>query len=169
MTRPSVWSIGSFACPRVILLVTYDRVPKRQVRFSRYNIYARDKLHLPVLRPAAAAPGTQSRPRHPPLPGRHLHLGERGLLLPRVQSPQGRPHTASSRHAPSAQAGQARSGRRSCRKPSACRAIRNGCPFSIPSTFRTGTPSSWKVRRPSTAAGSTYPQDSYRRTLLQNA
>jgi 5-methylcytosine-specific restriction endonuclease McrA len=29
--------------PRVVLLVTYDRVPKRQVRFSRYNIYARDK------------------------------------------------------------------------------------------------------------------------------
>lgn len=28
--------------PRVILLVTYDRVPKRQVRFSRFNIYARD-------------------------------------------------------------------------------------------------------------------------------
>lgn len=29
--------------PRVILLVGYDRVPKRQVRFSRYNIYSRDK------------------------------------------------------------------------------------------------------------------------------
>ena len=29
--------------PRVILLVSYDRMPKRQVRFSRYNIYARDK------------------------------------------------------------------------------------------------------------------------------
>ena len=29
--------------PRVILLVGYDRVPKRQVRFSRYNIYARNK------------------------------------------------------------------------------------------------------------------------------
>ncbi len=28
--------------PRVILLVGYDRVPKRHVRFSRYNIYARD-------------------------------------------------------------------------------------------------------------------------------
>ncbi len=28
--------------PRVILLVSYDRVPKRQVRFSRFNIYARD-------------------------------------------------------------------------------------------------------------------------------
>ena len=30
--------------PRVILLVGYDRVPKRQVRFSRFNIYSRDKL-----------------------------------------------------------------------------------------------------------------------------
>jgi len=29
--------------PRVILLVAYDRVPKRRVRFSRYNIYARDR------------------------------------------------------------------------------------------------------------------------------
>lgn len=29
--------------PRVILLVSYDRVPKRHVRFNRYNIYARDK------------------------------------------------------------------------------------------------------------------------------
>lgn len=29
--------------PRVILLQAYDRVPKRQVRFSRHNIYARDK------------------------------------------------------------------------------------------------------------------------------
>lgn len=29
--------------PRVILLVAYDRVPKRQVRFSRFNVFARDK------------------------------------------------------------------------------------------------------------------------------
>ncbi len=29
--------------PRVILLVTYDRVPKRQVRFNRFNVYARDR------------------------------------------------------------------------------------------------------------------------------
>ena len=28
--------------PRVILLQYYDRVPRRYVRFSRYNIYARD-------------------------------------------------------------------------------------------------------------------------------
>ncbi len=29
--------------PQVILLIAYDRVPKRRVRFSRYNIFARDK------------------------------------------------------------------------------------------------------------------------------
>ena len=29
--------------PRVIVLLSYDRVPRRQVRFSRYNIYVRDK------------------------------------------------------------------------------------------------------------------------------
>ena len=29
--------------PRVILLLAYDRVPRRYVRFSRFNIYARDR------------------------------------------------------------------------------------------------------------------------------
>jgi 5-methylcytosine-specific restriction endonuclease McrA len=29
--------------PRVILLISYDRVPKRRVRFSRFNVFARDK------------------------------------------------------------------------------------------------------------------------------
>ncbi len=29
--------------PRVILLTAYDRVPKRRVRFSRHNIFSRDK------------------------------------------------------------------------------------------------------------------------------
>ncbi len=29
--------------PRVILLVAYDRMPRRYVRFSRYNIFARDQ------------------------------------------------------------------------------------------------------------------------------
>ncbi len=28
--------------PRVVLLTTYDRVPRRHVRFSRHNIYVRD-------------------------------------------------------------------------------------------------------------------------------
>jgi len=29
--------------PRVILLIAYDRMPKRHVRFSRFNIYSRDR------------------------------------------------------------------------------------------------------------------------------
>jgi 5-methylcytosine-specific restriction endonuclease McrA len=35
--------IGGFVrVPRVLLLIAYERVPKRHVRFSRFNIYARD-------------------------------------------------------------------------------------------------------------------------------
>jgi len=29
--------------PRVILLIAYDRIPRRYVRFSRFNIYSRDR------------------------------------------------------------------------------------------------------------------------------
>ncbi|HVP28852.1 MAG TPA: HNH endonuclease [Myxococcota bacterium] len=35
-------SSGPIRVPRVIVLVAFDRVPKRHVRFSRINIYARD-------------------------------------------------------------------------------------------------------------------------------
>ncbi len=34
---------GAIRIPRVILLLTYDRVPKRQIRFNRHNVYARDR------------------------------------------------------------------------------------------------------------------------------
>jgi 5-methylcytosine-specific restriction endonuclease McrA len=33
---------GFIRVPRVLLLTAYERVPKRHVRFSRFNIYARD-------------------------------------------------------------------------------------------------------------------------------
>ena len=35
---------GPIRLPRVIVLLTYDRVPKRHVRYSRLNIFARDKF-----------------------------------------------------------------------------------------------------------------------------
>ena len=35
---------GSVVVPRVILLPGFDRVPKRHVRYSRINIFARDKF-----------------------------------------------------------------------------------------------------------------------------
>ena len=34
---------GMLRIPKVIVLLTYDRMPKRSVRFSRKNIYMRDK------------------------------------------------------------------------------------------------------------------------------
>jgi 5-methylcytosine-specific restriction endonuclease McrA len=33
---------GAIRVPRVLLLIAYERVPKRHVRFSRFNIFARD-------------------------------------------------------------------------------------------------------------------------------
>ena len=35
---------GAILLPRVIVLLGYDRVPKRHVRYSRLNIFARDKF-----------------------------------------------------------------------------------------------------------------------------
>lgn len=35
--------VGMIRIPRVILLIAFDRIPKRHVRFSRLNIYARDR------------------------------------------------------------------------------------------------------------------------------
>jgi len=34
---------GAIRVPRVILLQAFDRVPRRQVRFNRINVYARDR------------------------------------------------------------------------------------------------------------------------------
>ena len=35
---------GAICIPRVILLPSFDRVPKRHVRYSRVNVFARDKF-----------------------------------------------------------------------------------------------------------------------------
>ena len=46
-TDPHPESIGtvsfSVRVPRVILLMVYDRVPRKEVKFTRHNIYERDK------------------------------------------------------------------------------------------------------------------------------
>jgi 5-methylcytosine-specific restriction endonuclease McrA len=43
MHHERVGVVGGFVrVPRVLLLIAYERVPKRHVRFSRFNIYARD-------------------------------------------------------------------------------------------------------------------------------
>src|SRR5580700_3030484 len=43
VNHEKVGVVGGFVrVPRVLLLIAYERVPKRHVRFSRFNIYARD-------------------------------------------------------------------------------------------------------------------------------
>ena len=53
------------ACPRVIVLMFFDRMPKKEVKFTRHNIFERDKNTCQycgkVLRPARP----ESRSRHP--------------------------------------------------------------------------------------------------------
>ncbi len=34
---------GAIRVPRVILLLTYDRIPRREIRFNRFNVYSRDR------------------------------------------------------------------------------------------------------------------------------
>ncbi|HLG19823.1 MAG TPA: HNH endonuclease [Bdellovibrionota bacterium] len=42
--EPGIGIVGKvIRVPRVVLLQVYDRLPKKQVRFSRYNIFARDR------------------------------------------------------------------------------------------------------------------------------
>lgn len=41
--------VGRISVPRVIVLRSYDRMPRRHVRFSRANVFARGRFHLSVL------------------------------------------------------------------------------------------------------------------------
>ena len=41
---------GAIRVPRVVVLVTYDRLPKRHVRFSRINLMARDNFQCQYCR-----------------------------------------------------------------------------------------------------------------------
>ena len=75
--------------PRVVLLLAYDRVPRRQVRFSRFNIYSRDSNTCQYCGQQVLAQRPESRSRHPAIARRAVALGERRLFLPCVQSPQG--------------------------------------------------------------------------------
>jgi hypothetical protein len=76
--------------PRVIVLQLYDRIPKTKVRFSRHNIYMRDGNMCQYCGrelPRAERTWTMSFRA----PGRAHHLGERRLLLRRLQPVEGAP------------------------------------------------------------------------------
>jgi hypothetical protein len=67
---------GGIRVPRVIVLPGFDRIPKRHVRYSRVNVFARDKYTCQY---CAIARGQDD-------------VGERRLQLRRLQSAQRRPH-----------------------------------------------------------------------------
>ena len=85
--------------PRVILLQGYDRVPRRYVRFSRFNIYSRDQNRCQYC--GRQFPRAELNLDHvvPRSRGWDVDLGERRLLLSSMQSAEGRAHADRGRHA----------------------------------------------------------------------
>ena len=78
--------------PRVIRLLTYDRLPRQKVKFNRRNIFARDGNRCQYCGKRFADQRAEPRPRLAPQPRRPGDLGEHRLRLPQVQRPQGGPH-----------------------------------------------------------------------------
>ena len=93
---------GAICVPRVILLPSFDRVPKRHVRYSRVNVFARDKFTCQYC---------GDRPHRSELNLDHViprcargayDLGERRVQLRRMQPPQGWANSPAGATAPQA-------------------------------------------------------------------
>ena len=84
---------GFIRVPRVLLLVAYERVPKRHVRFSRFNIFARDNNTCQYCGKRFSRTELNLDHVNAALAGRRLDMGEHRLLLPCLQSTQGRAHS----------------------------------------------------------------------------
>ena len=88
---------GLIRIPRVIVLVAFDRLPRRHVRFSRINLMARDDFQCQYC-------GVQPKRAElnldhvvPRALGGKQHVGERRHELRRLQSPEGRAHADAGR------------------------------------------------------------------------
>ena len=99
---------GFIRVPRVLLLTAYERIPKRHVRFSRFNIFARDNNTCQYCGTAPAAHRAQSRSRDAAVARRHLDLGEYRLLLSSLQSQKRRTHSGGGRDGSGPSAASAR-------------------------------------------------------------
>ena len=89
--------------PRVIVLLVFDRLPKKEVKFTRHNVFERDKNTCQVLRRDFRSQRTQSGSRRAARSWRNNHVGERGLLVYQVQYAQRQPASARSAHEPDSQ------------------------------------------------------------------
>ena len=85
--------------PRVILLLVFDHLPKKEVKFTRHNIFERDKNTCQYCGKTFDRKDLEPRSRDSARPRRPDDVGEHCLLLHRVQHAQGQPHAAGSRHA----------------------------------------------------------------------
>ncbi len=98
---------GSLRVPRVIVLRHYDRVPKRHLRYSRVNVFARDKFTCQYCGARPPPVAAELGPRDPARVGWQDDVGERGGELRGLQSTQGRAHSAPGKFLPDAEAGAA--------------------------------------------------------------
>ena len=67
--------------PRVIVLLLFDRLPKKEVKFTRHNVFERDNNTCQYLRKDFRASGTESRSRPAARQRRPHDLGERRLFV----------------------------------------------------------------------------------------
>ncbi len=97
--------------PRVIVLLVFDRLPKKEVKFTRHNVFERDKNtcqycgdifdrsgarqeHLPILRRHFRPQRTQPRSRRAARSRWDHDMGKRRLFVHRLQYAQGQSASA---------------------------------------------------------------------------
>ena len=73
---------GIVRVPRVLLLTAYERVPRRHVRFSRFNIFARDNNTCQYCGKRFSRTELNLDHVNAALARRALDLGEYRLLMP---------------------------------------------------------------------------------------
>ena len=93
--------------PRIIRLLAYDRVPKKSLQFNRRNIFARDGHRCQYCGRSLPLSQLQYRPCASPQPRRQDDMGQRRVLVPRVQHEEGVADAARGAHAADRQADRA--------------------------------------------------------------
>ena len=90
--------------PKIVVLSVYDRLPRLEVKFTRRNVFLRDKFTCQYC--TKVLPETQLNLDHvtPARQGRPHHLGQHRHLVFPLQHPQGQQAAARGEHAPAKQA-----------------------------------------------------------------
>ena len=84
--------------PRVIRLLTFDRLPKQKVHLEPPQRVGARRTRMPVLRSAFSNPSAEHRSCGSTKPRRRDHVGERRLRLRHLQREKGRSYSIRSSH-----------------------------------------------------------------------